>query len=186
MLKLTFSIPETAERLPISEVVLRIGTPTSTFFERRFNLKEDPQPWNVNMAEWPGCGYSYRVIFEDCVAPDYESPIRSPEADGEIAIDDFGIRLFLTMAIDFAVVKRINVPYLSRDGIRTFVLDAANPAKLLIGGIDYPHGAPLSYGLEYIISDGNYRQSDLISKESLMQVPYPFVQKTTTRSSLSA
>lgn len=178
MFRLSCSIAETAAQLPISEVVLRLAAPTSAPEEHRFDLKNAPRPWTLTATAQSG-GYSYRVIFEAGRAPDYESPICNAGPQGNIVIDDFGVRLFLTPDIDFTVVQRIVVSYLSLDGLRTFVLNATNRTRLLFAGIDYPAGAPLSYSLEYEIADGNYRQSNLTAAQSLVLVPYPFVAKTT-------
>ena len=180
MHEFTFSIPEEAAQLPISVVELVLTMPASgRASQHSFNMKDGARSWTIETPE-RASSYRYRVVFEDGDAPIFESAICTTDSLKQITIVDFGVRIFLTSSIDFIVVRQIDVSYLSLDGIRSFILNAAHRFHFLFAGIDYPKGAPLSYGLEYKIADGNYRRSDLSAPASFVDVPYPFVEKTTT------
>lgn len=126
-------------------------------------------------------GYRLRTVFEGS-RPPYESPpVAVDPAQDVVEIEDLGVRIFDAHWLPFGTIETVEGSFHDLDGQpRTFRLTESSPFFSVFAGKDYEQGEPITYTLDYLLADGNFRNAGLSSSRWLIFVPNPLHEKTVT------
>ena len=191
----TFTINRSVfEQLPVRRVEVRVHPRASApagqdAHETERHAFEPGAPsaraelaWTPERTTDPG-SYALRVVFDDERPPDDSPEIPLPADTGRsatIEAIELGIRVFDARALP-DTIRAVEVSYVDLSGQpQSARLSADVPLFVVFAGIDYQAGEPIDYGLDYLLTDGNYRQQSLSSESLLITVENPLHPKTVT------